>query len=147
MGGREVVTVGRLTGEEQPLIERTGQRIPCRRLPWKGIAVGAPNVLHAAPVRSRQRAEHAPDIRAEQRRELVDGVCKAGHGPALRQPQRTLAPEEAFDHGTAEGADIVGSGARIARVADNMGLGLEELLPTTSRNSFSSRPSGRLAAA
>ena len=43
----------------------------------------------------------------------------------LGQHLGALPAEEALDHGTAEGLDVVGARAWVARVTDHMGLRLE----------------------
>src|SRR5580704_1837378 len=47
MGGRVVVDVRRLAGEEEALLERTGQISPCRGVPRERIAVGPSNMGHS----------------------------------------------------------------------------------------------------
>ena len=63
------------------------------------------------------------------RDELPEGVVKARCRTFLFDHLRAFAAEKAFDHRPAEWPNVVGGGARIARIAELVSLRRERALP------------------
>ncbi len=78
MGGRKVMGLRRLAGEEEALFEGKGQVFPCCRMPRKRMAVGSSGMCHSAPVRSDKRMQVAAHARSEQGGKLIGRVREAG---------------------------------------------------------------------
>ena len=82
--------------------------------------------------RLQEEAARGREVRSglvpEQRDELPDGVVEAGCRTIPFDHLGAFAAEEAFDHRPAERPNIVGGGARIARIAQLVGLGRERAL-------------------
>ena len=136
-----------LSGKEQALFERTGQVLPGRCMAWKGMAVGAADRGHPAPVRGDKGTETEARPRAKQCDKLIDRAGKASGWPLFFDQPGRLVADEALDHVPAERTDMIelvrrSRGSPITRVS-----GTNEFSPTISRKSFSSRPRGRRAAA
>src|SRR5689334_25304843 len=96
MGGREVAPAGGFAGEEHLAPERACKRGAGRRAPWQRVAVAATDAFHQAPLGADQRSQVAPDIRAKQRSELLDGEVEAGGMAVLLEETSALAAEEAL---------------------------------------------------
>ena len=76
--GRVVVGGAGLAGEEQAIVDRRGQRGARLGGADAGMRIGPQRVGIAAPGRRGDRMQPAPEIVAEERRQLIDGKGREG---------------------------------------------------------------------
>jgi hypothetical protein len=111
------------------------------------VTIGSAHKCHSPPVRRDMWMHTAAYARSEQIGKLIGRVRKACRRPRLlHHPGRFIA-HKALNYRPTEWADVVDTGAAVARIPDHARLGGERTLAHDLDKSFSSRPSGRQAAA
>ena len=100
------------------------------------MTIGSAHKCHSPPVRRDMWMHTAAYARSEQIGKLIGRVRKACRRPhLLHHPGRFIA-HKALNHGPTEWADVVDTGAAVARIPDHARLGGERTLPTILVRAF-----------
>jgi len=92
------------------------------------VTIGSANKCHSPPVRRDKRTQVTAHARSEQADKLIGRVGKARRRPRLlHHPGRFIA-HKALNHRPTEWADVVDTGAAVARIPDHPRLGGERTL-------------------